>query len=173
MLNAFSGEEGVGGPASGAPDGPAGAPGPLVKGMVAFMLAHEQFPAPELIRLGAAAERAGFDLVATSDHFQPWQANERHAGQAWVTLAALGQRTRNIWMGPTVTCPTLRYNPAVVAEAFASLSLLYPGRIFLGLGSGEALNNTPPPANGLCGASAVTASSRLSRSSANSGWAGR
>ena len=62
--------------------------------MVAFMLAHEQFPVPELIRLGASAESAGFDLVATSDHFQPWQANERHAGQAWVTLGALGQRTQ-------------------------------------------------------------------------------
>ena len=114
--------------------------GPLSKRMVSFMLAHEQFAVPELIRLGTSAESAGFDLVATSDHFQPWQANERHAGQAWVTLGALGQRTQRIWMGPTVTCPTLRYNPAVVAEAFATLSLLYPGRIFLGLGSGEALN---------------------------------
>jgi TAT-translocated FGD2 family F420-dependent dehydrogenase len=115
--------------------------------MVAFMLAHEQFPVPELIRLGASAEDAGFDLVATSDHFQPWQANQRHTGEAWVTLGAawvilgaLGQQTQRIWMGPTVTCPTLRYNPAVVAEAFATLSVLYPGRIFLGLGSGEALN---------------------------------
>ena len=115
-------------------------PRPLSKGMVAFMLAHEQFPAPELVRLGAAAESAGFDLAATSDHFQPWQANERHAGEAWVTLGALGQRTQRIWMGPTVTCPILRYNPAVVAEAYATLSLLSPGRIFLGLGSGEALN---------------------------------
>jgi TAT-translocated FGD2 family F420-dependent dehydrogenase len=114
--------------------------GALRKGMLGFMLAHEQFPVPELIRLGAAAERAGFDLLATSDHFQPWQANERHAGEAWVTLGALGQQTRGVWMGPTVTCPTLRYNPAVVAEAFATLSQLYPGRIFLGLGSGEALN---------------------------------
>jgi len=114
--------------------------GSLRRGMVAFMLAHEQFPVPELVRLGAHAERAGFDLLATSDHFQPWQANERHAGEAWVTLGALGQQTRHIWMGPTVTCPTLRYNPAVVAEAFATLSQLSPGRIFLGLGSGEALN---------------------------------
>ncbi len=114
--------------------------GALSKGMLGFMLAHEQFPVPELIRLGASAENAGFDLIATSDHFQPWQSNERHAGQAWVTLGALGQRTQRVWMGPTVTCPTLRYNPAVVAEAFATLSLLYPGRIFLGLGSGEALN---------------------------------
>jgi TAT-translocated FGD2 family F420-dependent dehydrogenase len=114
--------------------------GLLSKGMVSFMLVHEQFPVPELIRLGASAENAGFDLVATSDHFQPWQANERHAGLAWVTLGALGQRTQRVWMGPTVTCPILRYNPAVVAEAYATLSLLYPDRIFLGLGSGEALN---------------------------------
>jgi TAT-translocated FGD2 family F420-dependent dehydrogenase len=108
--------------------------------MLGFMLAHEQFPVPELLSLGEAAERAGFDLLATSDHFQPWQANQRHTGEAWVTLGALGQRTERIWMGPTVTCPILRYHPAVVAEAFASLSLLYPGRVFLALGSGEALN---------------------------------
>ncbi len=114
--------------------------GTLSKGMVSFMLAHEQFPVPELIRLGALAEKAGFDLLSTSDHLQPWQSNERHAGQAWVTMGALGQRTQRVWMGPTVTCPTLRYNPAVVAEAYATLSLLYPGRIFLGAGSGEALN---------------------------------
>jgi G6PDH family F420-dependent oxidoreductase len=86
------------------------------------------------------ADQAGFDLLAVSDHFQPWQANEGHSGQAWVTISAIGQRTKRIRMGTTVTCPTFRYNPGVVAEAFASLSLLYPGRIFLGLGSGEALN---------------------------------
>jgi hypothetical protein len=113
---------------------------PINTPMVGFMLAHEQFPVPELVELGVAAEQAGFGLLATSDHLQPWQANERHAGQAWVTMAALGQRTKRVWIGPTVTCPTFRYNPAVVAEAFVSLNLLYPGRIFLGLGSGEALN---------------------------------
>lgn len=90
--------------------------------------------------MGQAAEHAGFDLLATSDHLQPWQDNEGHAGQAWVTMAAIGQRTNRVWIGPTVTCPTFRYNPAVVAEGFASLSLLTPGRIFLGIGSGEALN---------------------------------
>jgi F420-dependent hydroxymycolic acid dehydrogenase len=130
----------IGGTATAAAGSRAAPPGTLSNGMVAFMLAHEQFPVPELIRLGAAAERAGFDLLATSDHFQPWQANEAHVGQAWVTLGALGQQTRHVWMGPTVTCPILRYHPAVVAETFATLSLLYPGRIFLGLGSGEALN---------------------------------
>ena len=108
--------------------------------MVGYMLAHEQFPVPELVGLGAAAAQAGFGLLATSDHFQPWQANEGHTGEAWVTLGAVGERARPAWIGTTVTCPTLRYNPAVVAETFASLSLLYPGRVFLGVGSGEALN---------------------------------
>jgi len=112
----------------------------LHKGMFGFMLAHEQFRVPELIDFGVAAENAGFDVLCTSDHFQPWQANEGHAGEAWVTMGALGQRTKRAWIGPTVTCPTFRYSPAVVAESFASLSLLTPGRIFLGVGSGEALN---------------------------------
>src|ERR1041385_6689543 len=114
--------------------------GGLRKHMMGFMLGHEQFTVPKLVELGAAAERAGFDLLATSDHFQPWQDNEGHSGQAWVTMAALGSRTSKVWIGPTVTCPTFRYNPAVVAEAFASLNLLTPGRIFLGIGSGEAIN---------------------------------
>lgn len=113
---------------------------PLRKGMLGFMLAHEQFRVPQLIELGIAAERAGFDLLATSDHFQPWQANEGHSGAAAVTLAAIAQQTRHVWMGPTVTCPILRYHPAIVAETFASLSHIAPGRIFLGVGSGEALN---------------------------------
>jgi TAT-translocated FGD2 family F420-dependent dehydrogenase len=108
--------------------------------LVGFMLAHEQFTAAQLTNLGASAVQAGFGLLATSDHFQPWQANEGHCGEAWVTLGALGGRTEPAWIGTTVTCPTLRYHPAVVAEAFATLAQLYPGRIFLGVGSGEALN---------------------------------
>jgi TAT-translocated FGD2 family F420-dependent dehydrogenase len=108
--------------------------------MVGFMLAHEQFTVPQLIDIGVTAEEAGFDLLATSDHFQPWQANEGHSGEAWATLGALSQRTQRVWMGTTVTCPTFRYNPAVVAEAFAALDSLAPGRIFLGIGPGEALN---------------------------------
>jgi F420-dependent hydroxymycolic acid dehydrogenase len=113
---------------------------PWLHRQVGFQLAHEQFTVPELVELGIAADQAGFDLLAVSDHLQPWQANEGHSGQAWITMSAIGQRTKRIRMGTTVTCPTFRYNPAVVAEGFASLSLLYPGRIFLGIGSGEALN---------------------------------
>jgi len=114
--------------------------GALVRPTMAFMLPHEQFPIPRLVEIGVAAERAGFGAVAASDHLQPWQSNEGHSGLVAVTLTALGQRTERVWMGTTVTCPTFRYNPAVVAQTFASLSQLYPGRLFLGLGSGEALN---------------------------------
>jgi len=106
---------------------------------VGYVLSTEQFPVNELVKQGAAADAAGFDLVWSSDHFQPWQINEGHAGYAWIMLAALGQGTK-ISFGTGVTCPTYRYQPAVVAEAFASLGILYPGRVFLGLGTGEALN---------------------------------
>jgi len=112
----------------------------LKKGAMGFMLAHEQFTQPQLLEFGVAAENAGFDFVATSDHLQPWQADEGHAGMAWITISALGQRTKHLQMGTTVTCPTFRYNPAIVAQAFASMSILYPNRIFLGVGSGEAIN---------------------------------
>lgn len=78
---------------------------------IGFQLAHEQFKVPELVELGIAADRAGFDLLAVSDHFQPWQENEGHSGQAWITMTAIGQKTKRIRMGTTVTCPTFRYNP--------------------------------------------------------------
>jgi TAT-translocated FGD2 family F420-dependent dehydrogenase len=105
-----------------------------------FVLAHEQFPVPRLVEYAAAAERAGFDCLRTSDHFHPWQDDQGHAGFAWITLAALGQRTTRVSFGTGVTCPTYRYPPPIVAEAFASLSLLSPGRVFLGVGTGEAVN---------------------------------
>lgn len=114
--------------------------GGIGKGRIGYMLAHEQFPVHELVELGNQAVSGGFHLLATSDHLQPWQANEGHSGQAWVTLGALSSQVSRTWMGTTVTCPILRYSPAVVAEAFASMSHLAPGRIFLGVGSGEALN---------------------------------
>jgi F420-dependent hydroxymycolic acid dehydrogenase len=69
---------------------------PWHQGQVGFMLAHKQFTVPQLVELGVAAEQESFDFVATSDHLQPWQANEGHSGLAWVTLSALGQRTRRI-----------------------------------------------------------------------------
>jgi TAT-translocated FGD2 family F420-dependent dehydrogenase len=108
-----------------------------------YVASHEQFPVPLLLDTTVLAEQAGFDAMWASDHFHPWQDTQGHAGHAWISLAALTQRTRSLILGTGVTCPTFRNNPAVVAHAFASLGVLAPGRVFLGVGSGEALNEVP------------------------------
>ena len=86
------------------------------------------------------AEQAGFDGFWTSDHIQPWQENQGHSMFPWITLALLGAQTQRGFFGTGVTTPTFRYDSVVVAQAFASLGVLYPGRVFLGFGTGEALN---------------------------------
>jgi TAT-translocated FGD2 family F420-dependent dehydrogenase len=115
------------------------APPPAGKG-VGLTLSHEQFRTDQLVAQAQAAERAGFQYVWASDHIQPWQDNEGHSMFPWLTLALVGNGTRRITFGTGVTCPTYRYHPAVVAQAFASLALLNPGRVFLGVGTGERLN---------------------------------
>lgn len=107
---------------------------------IGYVLSSEQFPVSRLVTLARTADLAGFPIAWTSDHFQPWQPNEGHSSFAWATLAAASQVTARLALGTGVTCPIYRYNPAVVAEAFATLGQLAPGRIFLGVGSGEALN---------------------------------
>lgn len=110
---------------------------------IGYVLAHEQFPTQDLVEYAVAAEEAGFDGVWASDHFHPWQDNQGHCGHAWITLAAVGQLTKRIAIGTGVTCPIYRYHPPIVAQAFATLAALYPGRLFLGVGTGEALNELP------------------------------
>ncbi|OBJ56419.1 F420-dependent hydroxymycolic acid dehydrogenase [Mycobacterium sp. 1423905.2] len=122
----------------GAPASPAPAPAP-VKG-VGFVLAHEQFRTDELVAQAKAAEQAGFQYVWASDHLQPWQDNQGHSMFPWLTLALVGNNTSRVSFGTGVTCPTYRYHPATVAQAFASLAILSPGRVFLGVGTGERLN---------------------------------
>jgi TAT-translocated FGD2 family F420-dependent dehydrogenase len=108
--------------------------------VVGYVASHEQFAPSDLIAYAVAAEKAGFDALWVSDHFHPWQDNQGHAAHAWITLAAMGQRTERLLLGTGITCPIYRYNPAEVAHAFASLGVLYPDRLFLGVGTGEALN---------------------------------
>ncbi|OBA84000.1 F420-dependent hydroxymycolic acid dehydrogenase [Mycobacterium sp. 1164966.3] len=107
---------------------------------VGVVLSHEQFRTDQLVAQAQAAERAGFQHVWASDHLQPWQDNEGHSMFPWLTLALVGSSTSRISFGTGVTCPTYRYHPATVAQAFASLAILSPGRVFLGLGTGERLN---------------------------------
>ncbi|MGW2662217.1 glucose-6-phosphate dehydrogenase (coenzyme-F420) [Nocardia tengchongensis] len=105
-----------------------------------YKASAEQFGPRELVELAVAAEEHGLDSATVSDHFQPWRHNGGHAPFSLAFLAAVGERTSRIQLGTSVLTPTFRYNPAVVAQAFATLGCLYPDRIMLGVGSGEALN---------------------------------
>lgn len=105
-----------------------------------YKASAEQFDPRELVELAVAAERHGMDSVAVSDHFQPWRHNGGHAPFSLTWMAAVGERTERVQIGTSVMTPTFRYNPAVVAQAFASMGCMYPGRIMLGVGTGEALN---------------------------------
>jgi len=107
-----------------------------------FSAAHEQFSPSELLEQAVAAERAGFDGIGCSDHFQPWWEPGESA-HAWVWLGAAAQATERVPLGTAVTAPIYRYHPALVAQAWATLEQMYPGRPFLGVGSGESLNESP------------------------------
>jgi len=105
-----------------------------------YKASAEQFDPRELVEIAVAAEAHGMESVAVSDHFQPWRHEGGHAPFSLSWMAAVGERTSTIKIGTSVMTPTFRYNPAVIAQAFATMGVLYPGRIFLGVGTGEALN---------------------------------
>ena len=105
-----------------------------------YKASAEQFAPRELVELAVLAEEHGMESVAVSDHFQPWRHAGGHAPFSLAWLAAAGERTSRVQLGTSVMTPTFRYNPAVIAQAFATLGVLYPGRVFLGVGTGEALN---------------------------------
>ncbi|MGW6879361.1 LLM class F420-dependent oxidoreductase [Streptomyces goshikiensis] len=105
-----------------------------------YTMMTEQAGPRELVEHVAAAERAGFDFSVTSDHYSPWLAAQGHSPYAWSVLGAAAQATTTIPLMTYVTCPTVRYHPAVVAQKAATLQLLSEGRFRLGLGSGENLN---------------------------------
>jgi len=110
---------------------------------IGYKASAEQFGARQLLEFSLAAEASGLDIVAVSDHFQPWRHDGGQAPAAMPWLAALGQASKSAALGTSVLTPTLRYHPSIVAQAFATLASLAPGRIFLGIGSGEAMNETP------------------------------
>lgn len=124
----------------GAGQGKSSGPQPPAGKGVGLVLSHEQFRTDRLVAQARAAEDAGFQYVWASDHIQPWQDNEGHSMFPWLTLALVGSATSRVSFGTGVTCPTYRYHPATVAQAFASLAILNPGRVFLGVGTGERLN---------------------------------
>ena len=108
-----------------------------------YKASAEQFSPRDLLRFSVEAEQAGFDSVFVSDHLQPWRHDGGHAPAALPWLGALGASTERIVIGTSVLTPTFRYHPVVVAQAFATLGCLFPGRVVLGIGSGESMNESP------------------------------
>jgi len=103
----------------------------------------EQFAPTKLLDAACLAEQVGFDSVFVSDHFQPWKHVDGHAPFSLAWLGALGARTTKLVMGTSVLTPTFRYHPSIVAQAFGTLGAMFPGRVILGIGTGEGLNEVP------------------------------
>jgi len=110
---------------------------------IGYKASAEQFGPVELLEFSRHAERVGLEIVAISDHFQPWRHRGGHGPSALAWLGAATGATERAGLGTSVLTPTLRYHPTMVAQAFATLALLAPGRVFLGVGTGEAMNETP------------------------------
>jgi len=108
-----------------------------------YKASNEQFGPTELLALTQHAEARGFEVAGVSDHLQPWRHNGGHAPAVLSWLGAAAATTSSITLGTSVLTPTMRYHPAIVAQAFATLACLQPGRVFLGVGTGEALNERP------------------------------
>lgn len=107
-----------------------------------YLCAHEQFPPEDLLRQAVEAERGGFDGIGCSDHLQPWW-EPGHSGHAWVWLGAAANATERVPFGTAVTPPGPRYHPVLIAQAWATLERMFPRRPYLGIGSGESLNESP------------------------------
>lgn len=110
---------------------------------IGYKASAEQFGPAELLNYSIHAETAGFDSVFISDHFQPWRHTGGHAPFSFAWLGALGARTSRIAMGTSVLTPTFRYHPSIVAHCFGTLGAMFPGRVILGVGTGESLNEVP------------------------------
>jgi coenzyme F420-dependent glucose-6-phosphate dehydrogenase len=108
-----------------------------------YKVSAEQFGPTDLLDFTVAAEQCGFDTAAISDHFQPWRHSGGHAPFSLAWLGAAGQATSRIALGTSVLTPTFRYHPAIVAQAMGTLGVLFPGRIWLGVGTGESMNEAP------------------------------
>ncbi len=108
-----------------------------------YKASAEQFGPAELLAFAVLAEESGLDSVAVSDHFQPWRHSTGHAPNSLAWLGAATRATQRVMLATSVLTPTMRYHPSIVAQAFGTLACLSPGRIILGVGTGEAMNETP------------------------------
>jgi coenzyme F420-dependent glucose-6-phosphate dehydrogenase len=111
--------------------------------VVGYWASQEQYSMHDFIKFVTEAERIGFNTCLTSDHFHPWWHDNGYGNFTWIWLAVAAERTKSMEFVTGVTAAVYRYNPAIIAQAFASLDVLYPGRIGLGVGTGEAMNEVP------------------------------
>jgi coenzyme F420-dependent glucose-6-phosphate dehydrogenase len=107
---------------------------------IGYTLSSEEFGPNDLVGLAAGAEEAGFTFALISDHFHPWIQRQGHSPFVWGVIGGVAQATKDLRLGTGVTCPIMRIHPAIVAQAAATAACMMPGRFFLGVGSGEALN---------------------------------
>jgi coenzyme F420-dependent glucose-6-phosphate dehydrogenase len=107
---------------------------------IGYKASAEQFGPRQLVELGVLADERGFDSVVVSDHYQPWRHEGGHAPFSLAWMSAVGERTERVLLGTSVLTPTFRYHPAVIAQAFATMACLFPDRVMLGVGTGEAMN---------------------------------
>lgn len=107
---------------------------------IGYKLMSEGFAPKELVRQAVRAEEVGFDFVEMSDHYHPWLDNQGHSSFIWTVFGAIAARTARIGLATGVTCPTVRYHPAIIAQAAATLAIMSDGRFTLGVGAGERLN---------------------------------
>jgi coenzyme F420-dependent glucose-6-phosphate dehydrogenase len=105
-----------------------------------YMLSSEEHPAQDLVALAARAEQAGFKYAMISDHYHPWIDEQGQSPFVWTVLGGIARETSTLRVGTAVTCPIMRYHPAIIAQAAATVAQLMPGRFMLGVGTGEALN---------------------------------
>ena len=105
-----------------------------------FTLSSEEFGPRDLVRFAVSAEKAGFGYAFVSDHYHPWIDEQGNSPFVWVVIGAVAQATRTLRLGTGVTCPTMRIHPAIIAQAAATAADMMPDRFFLGVGTGECLN---------------------------------
>ncbi len=113
---------------------------------IGYKASAEQFDASDLLAFARLAEEAGFESIAVSDHFQPFRHTGGHAPAALPWLGALAATTTRARLGTSVSTPTMRFHPSVLAQAFATIANLAPGRVFVGVGTGESVNEVPATA---------------------------
>ena len=119
-----------------------------MKTQIGYFASIEQYKPMDALEQAVRAEKVGFDSIWVDDHFHPWYHTNAQTGQAWAWMGAALQATKKAFFSTCITCPIMRYNPGVVAQTFATLRQMYPGRVGIAVGAGEALNEVPVTGSG-------------------------